>query len=200
LAPGLSESFFPGDFLLGLNPPVGPDVQQADAPLVEHAADQPSPMAVGRVFFSAQQGGAAVGDGLQKPLQTALEGGRAGQAVVADVPLGVVQIGPFRLAAQKIAQEQVIDAAIFKGAADCLAVEMGGVARVGARADVDDQADAVLLDQPEERLQGMVGMPDREEADVPAHVSNAPRWGCLGNWDAEVGPRRHVGNVPHILW
>jgi len=100
LPSGLSESFFPGDFLLGLNPPVGPDVEQAEAALVEHGADQPSPMAVGRVFFPAQQGGAAVGGGFQEPLQTALEGGRSSQAVVADVPLGVVQIGPFRLAAQ----------------------------------------------------------------------------------------------------
>lgn len=65
---------FPGDFFLGLNSPVAPDMEQADAPLAEHAADQPPAMAVGRVFLSAQEGRAAVCDGLQEPVQAALEG------------------------------------------------------------------------------------------------------------------------------
>ena len=74
-------------------------------------------------------------------------------------------------APEKIAQERVVDAATLQGATDCLAVEMGSVAGVGARTDVHDQADPVLLDQREERLQVMVGMPDREDGDVPAHAA-----------------------------
>jgi len=78
-----------------------------------------------------------------------------------------------------------------EGGADCLAVEMGGVARVGAGADVDDEADAVPLDQREERLQGMVGMADGEEGNVPAHAacpSGLDGRVCLAN--VRRGPAR----------
>ena len=168
---GLSESLFPGDFLLGLDAPVAPDMEHADAPLAEHAADQPPPMTVGRVFFSAQKRRTTVPDGLQEPLQTAREGRRPSQTVVEDVSFVVVEILPFRFAPQKIAQERVVDAATLQAATDCLPVEIRRVARVGTRTDVHDQPDPVLLDQREERLQSMVGMPDREDSDVVVHTA-----------------------------
>ena len=168
---GLSESLFPGDFLLGLDSPVAPDMEHAGAPLAEHAADQPPPMTVGRIFFSAQKRRTTVPDGLQEPLQAAREGRRPSQTVVEDVSLVVVEILPLRFAPQKIAEEQVVDAATLQGATDCLPVEIRRVARVGTRTDVHHQPDPVLLDQREERLQRMVGMPDREDGDFLAHTA-----------------------------
>ena len=103
------ESLLLGHFLLGLCAAVAADVDHAEPPLPQHAADQSPPMTVRRVFLTAQKRRAAGFDGIQEPLDTLLKLGRSGQPIVADVPFAIVEFFAFRPASQEIAKKQVLD-------------------------------------------------------------------------------------------
>ena len=166
MALGLAELLLPSELLLGLQTPVAPDVDDADAPLGEHATDQAAAMTVGGVFFAAHQRRAVAFDRREDPLDPPPERRRLGKPIVADVAFVVVELLVLRLTAEQIPEKPVLDSPAAQVAADGLAVELRRVAGVGAGADVDDQPDLVLLDQREERFERMVGVPDREDRGV----------------------------------
>ena len=99
----------------------------------------------------------------EQPPDALLEVGRLGQAVVEHVSIGVVELPAFRPSTQQVAEEQVFNPPGLQGVADRLLVEVRGVARVGAAADIDQQRNPMLSEQVEELLQRMIGMADRPD-------------------------------------
>lgn len=166
MALGFAKSLFRCELLFGLGTAVAPDVDNAYAPLRKHAPDQAAAMTVGGVFFAAHQRRAVAFDTGEDPLDPPLKRRRLGKPIVAHVAFVVVELLVIRLTAEQIPEKAVLDPPTAQVAADGLAVELRRVAGVGARADVDDQPDLVLLDQREERFGRMVGVPDREDRGV----------------------------------
>lgn len=142
--------------LLALKAPVSADMDHADVLLLKNAANQSPPMAVRGILFAAQQGRPAGLDCLQKPGDAALKLGRLRQPVVQHVPLLVIKLFAVRPASEKIAQEQIVHAPLSQMAPDFVLVELRSVARVGARPDIHDQTNPLLLNQGQKRFQGMI--------------------------------------------
>lgn len=126
------EPLFLGEILLALRTPVTADVDHAEAPLPEHAADQPPPMAIGRVFFTAQESRRVACGSVQEPLEALPKSGRLSQPIVEDVPFTIIELFAFRSASQEVAEKQVFDPSGAEVLLERLLVEVGDVAGVGA--------------------------------------------------------------------
>lgn len=82
-------------------------MQHADAPLGQHAADQQTAMALGGVLFAAEDCEARGRRVADKPVQSGLESLAAGDPVVEDVALAVVELRAVGPAAQRVAEKVV---------------------------------------------------------------------------------------------
>ena len=124
--------------------------------LGKNATDQQSPMAVRRIFLTAQQCYAAGVGALQKQADTLPECGRFGQPIVEDVPILVVELFTFRPASKRIPEEPIRHSVDSQVLLDRLLVEVGNIAGVRTRPDIHDHTDPVLPQQTKERFQGMI--------------------------------------------
>lgn len=126
------ELLFFGDLLLRHGAPVAPDVDHAEAPFPEHAADQPATVAVCRVFFTAQKRRSVACGSVQEPFEALPESGRPGQPIVEDVPFTIIERFALRPASQEVAEKQVFYPPGSEVVLERLFVEVGDVAGVGA--------------------------------------------------------------------
>ena len=145
---------------------VAPDVQRDRAAFDEDARNEQEPVADGRVFLAAHQRDAVLADSLLDPFDPAEKARDAGQRRVQDMPLVVVTVGLGRPAPEFLAQEQVLPFGGDDLALQRLTVELRAVLRIRLGPHIDQHLDLMLLEQPEEMLIGVIGMPDREEAAI----------------------------------
>ncbi len=143
---------------------VAPDVQRDRTALDEDARDEQKPVADGRVFLAAHQRDAVLPDSLLDPLDPAEKSRHAGERRVQDMSLVVVTVLFRRTAAEFLAQKQVLPFGGDDLALQRLAVELRAVLRIGLSPHIDQHLDLMLLEQPDEMLIRVIGMPDREEA------------------------------------
>ena len=149
--------------LLRLDPAVAPDVVHGDASRREHAAHEQPPVTLRRVLFAAQ-------DRDDEPPRTvfqtpdALEERRRRRGLLVDhVPVPIVAGGVIRVSAQLLAKVQILEVGAVEGRLERVSVELGRVARMRARTNVDHHLNAVRLQQRQQRLRVLIRVPDREE-------------------------------------
>lgn len=128
-----------------MHPPVAANVKHSHAPPAQHAADQPSPVAVGGVLFTARYRNAATPHTVAEPVDTPLELARGGHPVVQHVAFGVVELTAVGSAAEDVAEEQILDSLVAQGSPERLLVEVHGVFAVRAGADVHHHCDPLVL-------------------------------------------------------
>ena len=158
----MPPGFLERQLLLGLDPAIAPDVVHGDAPRRQHAAHQQPPVTLRRILFAAQ-------DRDDEPPRTVLqtpdpleERRRRRGPLVDHVPVPIVAGGVVRVSAQLLAEEQVLEAGALEGHLERFSVELGRVARMRARTNVDHHLNAVLLQQRHQRVRVLIGVPDRE--------------------------------------
>ena len=149
---------------LALQPTVASNVLQFDAAPDQHATNQQIAVAFRRVFFAAQQGYTILLDTFFQPFDAFQKRRRRGQSIVQDEAIGVIELRVVRPAAHLLAQEDVTDTGRGQGGFDLIGVELRRVLRVGLRAHVGHYVDLVLLQQLDECLFVVVGVPNREHA------------------------------------
>jgi hypothetical protein len=93
-----------------------------------------------------------------------LERGTRGQPVVAHVALLVVELFASRAPPELCAQGHIVDTAFGQCFAEPFRVEVRHVAGPGHGAHVGDGLDAVLPEQPQESIEDLVRMADRQHA------------------------------------
>ena len=145
---------------------VAPDVQRDRASFDEHARDEQEPVADGGVFLAAHQRDAVLSDPLLDPFDAAEKARHAGERRVEDVSLVVVTVLFRRTAPEFLAQEQILPFGGDDLALQRLAVELRAVLRIRLGPHIDQHVDLMLLEQPDEMLVRVIGMPDREEAAI----------------------------------
>ncbi len=150
------------DIRVALQAAVAADVQDLQPPLAENAADEPPAVTVRRVLFAAKDGHAPILRQPDQPANPLAELGRCSQPVVADMALLVVELLAGGLPAEGIAEKEVPDPRALQIGLKRFPVELHGVARIGARAEVGHDLDGMPPQQIAERLKGMIGVADRE--------------------------------------
>ena len=120
-------------------------------------------MAPRRVLFAAQDRDAELLDTLFQTPDPLQERRRPRDPLVDHVPVPVVAGGVVRVAAQLLAEEQILEAGAVQGRLERFSVELGRVARMRARTNVDHHLNAVRLQQRQQRLRVLIRVPDREE-------------------------------------
>ena len=156
LALGPLELFLVGKFRLALEPPVAPDVHNANAFSAEHAADQEAAMTTGGVFLAAHHRHAICLDPFAKSFDTPFELGRLCQAIVEHTAVGIVELVSGRPPANDVSKKQVSELPRTQLVLEDFLVEVRGVAAIRAGANVHNHFNLMLLQQDQEGLQRMV--------------------------------------------
>ena len=164
-------------FRLRLNPTVPTDMVHNDAPRRQHAAHQQPPVTLRRILFTAQDRDAEL---LDAPLETSdplQEPRRRRDLLVDHVPVPIVAGWVVRVSAQLLAEEDVVEAGALECRLERFPVELGRVARMRARTNVDHHLNTVLLQQRQQRVHVLIRVPDREEPFarrrvLPAHATS----------------------------
>jgi hypothetical protein len=115
------------------------------------------------VLFTAKQGDAASSSPIDQAPNGLLEGGSLGDAIISNVALGVVELLARRPATQRIAEEDIFEAAAAGDFFQHVPVELRSVSRIGRGARVDESIDAMVAQEPHEMLDFVVGMPDGKD-------------------------------------
>jgi len=163
--------------LLRLDPAVAPDMVHGDAPRCEHAADEQPPVTLRRILFAAQHRDAEPPRTVFQTPDPLQERPRRRDPLVDHVPVPVVAGGVVRVSAQLLAKEQILEAGAVEGRFERFSVELGRVARMRARTNVDHHLNAVRLQQRHQRVRVLIRVPDREEPFarrpiLPAHATS----------------------------
>ncbi len=108
---------------------------------------QQPPVARGRVFFAAHDCDAVLGRPVFQPPQSFDKRGRFGNPRVRHVAVGIVELRVVRLPAHLLPEEEILNPGRSHGVAQRFRVELAGVFRVGMRADVHQDRDAMLREQ-----------------------------------------------------
>ncbi len=143
---------FLGQLPLGLQPAVAADVHHLVAALGEHPADQQPPVTTRGVLLAAENHHPPILGQRQQPRQRLLEWIGLGQLAVEHVAADIVELAPLGPAPQCVAEKAVGEPLGVKMIGQHFLVELVGITRIGARADVDHQVDAVPAEQADECL------------------------------------------------
>jgi len=151
---------FAGEVGFGLEAAVAADVIDVNAALDEDAGDQKAAVAVGGIFFGAEEGDAEF-------LHPGFEAGEAleeefglGDAVIEYVAFGVVEFRAFGAAAEFAAEVEVLVAVLRERLFERGLIEVSRVVGVRLRAGVDYDFDLVGFEEIEEVFGGVVGVAD----------------------------------------
>ena len=152
-------------------PAVEKDMRDIQATLVERACDEKRPMAVEGLLLGAHEHNTMLRRASYDPLETLTETLRLRYTVVADAPLFVTG-GVVRATAKLTAEIHVPYTACIECCGKRLAVEVGIETAVGGRSHVGQGGYAVPVQQPDESLQRVVGVPDGQDRSVSlAHAA-----------------------------
>jgi len=158
--------------------PIAADVQQIGSALNKDAADEQTAMAVGGVFLAAHNCDAeAVGSAFEAT--DAIEKiGTFGNLGVARVTVEVVEGFVFGTPSNCIAEVEVLHCSGGHEVSQRLAVEVRGVTGVGSGAHIDEDLDAMLLQQFDEVLRRVRRMPDGINGSHP-HLLSRGSFDCM---------------------
>ena len=116
-------------------------------------------MAAERLLLRAHEGHAMFDGAALHSFETSAEPLRPRNPVVADAPLFVAR-GIVGASPELTSQVEVLDPPRRERAGECLPVEVGVETAPRRRANVDESRDPMTLQQPQEGLLRMVGMPE----------------------------------------
>ena len=119
-------------------------------------------MAICRVLFAAEHSYTVRTDLIQKSGYALLKSRRLRQSTVQNMPFIVVEFFAFGPAPDNVSQEEVLDSLRLKRALESTFVEMGGVACVWTRPDVNNRIYLVLPQQVKEFFDRVVRVSDRK--------------------------------------
>ena len=151
---------FAGEIGFGLEAAVAADMVDVDAAVDEDASDEEAAVAMGGIFFGAEQGDAEFLHAGFEASEALEEEFGFGDAVVEYVAFGVVEFGAFGASAEFAAQVEVLEAVGGEGLFQWGLIEVGGVVGVGLGARVYDDFDLVGFEELEEVVGGVVGVAD----------------------------------------
>ncbi len=160
MALGLSEVLGRRQLGLGLDAAVAAEMHDLHIAIAQHSPHEQTPMAIRRVFFAAENGRTRLQGQAQQPLDPLAKGGRFGDPSVEHAAFLVVESFVLDAAAEHVAKKRVLDRSFGQRGTKRLAIELRGVTRIGACANVDHRLNAMLDEQIEKPRQRMVGMPD----------------------------------------
>jgi len=149
---------------LRLNPAISSDVQQLNTTLCEYATYQQTPVASRRIFLAACDRDAVLPDTLFETADTFEECRRPCEPGVQNIALGVVELALFRSPTQLLPEIEILDPRLYHRRLEHLRIEVRRVPRVGMRAYVNQNIDAVHREKADKLLKRLVRMTDREEA------------------------------------
>lgn len=164
---------------LRLQTPIASDVHDLGTGGLQHSPDEHTPVTLRRVLFPTEQGDAPRPRGIEHRLDPFLEARCFGQPIVQDVLVVIVELLARRPTAQHVADEEILDPVFAQRPLDRLLVEVRRMARVRAGAHVGDGLDPMLAQQPEQRLDRVVRVPDGEDPEgylgrLVGHESGSP--------------------------
>jgi hypothetical protein len=142
---------------------IGADVSDGDFAFGEDARDEKIAVADKGVFFAAHHGDAEFAAPFIEAGDAGIKEFGGGEAVVENAAIVVVEVIAFGAASEFAAHEDVFDAVFFGERFEFGHVELGRVAGVGLRADVNKGLDAELFEEADKKIGRMVGMTDGEE-------------------------------------
>ncbi len=146
--------------MLDLNAAIGEDVAQLGAVIAQHLADQEPTMALLRPSTAAEQCEAMIPAALQQALDGLLERRLRCHIAIQRMPGGIVLLVPLRTAPQRQAKEGIANPSLFDRRLKALSVEVRRKPRIGIRTNVDEELDALALNERDEPIEVMVRMPD----------------------------------------
>lgn len=149
---------------------IAANVQHGVAALGEHAANQQTAMAMGRVLFAAKQGDAIALDAGLKAGERFLEAGLLAEMAIKDVPMGIVAIRIRRSTAEFRAQVEIAEARLFQRTLKNFPVKLGRKFRIGRGAKVDYDFNLMLAKKSKPDVKVMLGVAESEKA---AHAGNS---------------------------
>ncbi len=166
--------------MLDLDATVGANMPKLAPTFGEDPANQQAAVAVRRVLLAAEHRDPVAPHPGDQSIEPAQEPWRAGDQVVADVALLVVEHVLGRPPAELGAQEHVANPGCRQRSFEWRPVELRRVPGAGNRSNVCDHIDRVLSQQTDQAVDVVIGMADAEDR---------PRCACL--------PRgiRHVASV-----
>jgi hypothetical protein len=155
---------FSGYRLVGFQAAVAANVLHGVAALSEDAANEQAAMAVGGVFFAADQGHAEAFHAALKPRNGCLKEGVVAEPAVKDAAFGVV-VGRIRWASTQLrAEKEIANPRFLQGALHELLVKLRDVLRVGRAARIDYYFNVMLAQKSKPDREVVVGVADGEEA------------------------------------
>ena len=128
-------------------------------------------MAPGGIFLAAKQGDPALPDSLLQPVNSVEKRPRSLDPRVVHPAIRIVELLRCGSSSQLDAEEQALDPIIRQDSFDISGVEVWGMPGVRSRTDVRHDLDPVPLQQADELLRRMVGMPDRKDRCLPARIT-----------------------------
>jgi hypothetical protein len=144
------------NFVLDFNRAIGENVVQFGTPPRQHPADEQASMAISGTTLATEQSDSVFGSPRQKPVNGVSEGLLLGHRTVESVSLGVVVALLVRTPAECFSLKVVTGARRLQRRGKLIAVELRSKARIGIRANVDDDLDLLGLKQLMEGLKRMV--------------------------------------------
>jgi len=145
-----------GQFRLGLQAAIPPDVMDRDAALAEHAADEQAAMATGGVFLGAQSRYDVLPQALFQTGQALPEPGGLDYLVVQDMTRGIIICVAARPAAEFAAEVDVLESRGAQSLQQWFAIELCGVLGIRAGAHIGDHSNGMVPQQAQEVFHGMI--------------------------------------------
>jgi hypothetical protein len=161
-----------------------------DAAVVEDAGHEQAAVAVRRVLLAAHDGEAIVAEAALQPLDARHEELRLGDAPIEDVAVLVVVLVCFRSAAELAPEEAVLDRRVRQRGLECNAIDLRRKAAVLRGADVEEDLDVLLAQEPEEVLEGVAGVADGQE--LPRRHAAVTQKSILGAQLRHLADRKRV--------
>lgn len=150
---------------VGLHPAIGQDVADAGF-FPERAADEDGAVAGQRVLFRAHEGHAVPGHACPQPVEPGQEARVRGHALEIGHPVHV-DPGHVHARPELMPQEHVPDALGLQVNSQAVLVELGLVGAAGQGTHVGQGGDGVLAQKGREPLQGVGGVADGVESNMP---------------------------------
>jgi hypothetical protein len=160
----------------GLEAAVAADMIDGHPMIAQDAPNQQSAVAAGRILFAAQEGHPAFTETLLQAREAFLKKPGTGHTIIEHMAFAIVEFGPGRPSAQFFPHVDIADAVGGQSSFQNFPIELGRVFRIWLGARVHDDPDLVILEQAEEDLDSMIGMPYSQGACWELAKHRSPAW------------------------
>jgi hypothetical protein len=178
---------------LDLDASVRKDVAQLSTVIAQHLANQEPPMAFLGPATAAEQCEPMIPAALQQALNSFLECRLGRHLAIQGMPGSVVLLVPLGTAPQCQPEEGIANPLPFNHRLKVLPIEMRRKPRIGIRANVDEELDALALNERDEPVEAMVRVPNspyggRSRWHFGSWYASSPTWIRL----VELEMHRHL--------